>query len=326
MRPLTLEQLAIVVTFDPSSFKFDSSLGLVHPDDVIQVCSSLVIKAANGTVQLAHASVKEYFLQKPRQISLSNTKSGHANIAHCCLEYLVGHKEEIFQVSSLSDYSTEFWPDHYKLSNKNEALQETVTAFLQAKDATFKTWRRGYYSIKQLDIEQCYADIPVNYAALLALEDITQRLIATNQWPVTVYGTTIHAAAKAGLVRIVSMLLDMGAEINANVGTYGNALHIASLEGHAEIVRLLLNKEADVNAPSGDHFVANPLQAALSKGNLEIVDILLDKGANGNAQGGKYGNALQTASNQGNLEIVNLLLDKGANVNAQGGKYGNALQ
>ena len=60
MSPLSPEELCIVVTFDGSSGNFDSGLALAHPDDVIQLCSSLVIKAADNTVQLAHASVKEY--------------------------------------------------------------------------------------------------------------------------------------------------------------------------------------------------------------------------------------------------------------------------
>ena len=35
MSPLTPKQLSVVVTFDPSSGKFESSLALAHPDDVL---------------------------------------------------------------------------------------------------------------------------------------------------------------------------------------------------------------------------------------------------------------------------------------------------
>ncbi|KAF8327071.1 hypothetical protein F5887DRAFT_1084004 [Amanita rubescens] len=58
--------LATVSTFDSSEGTYDPYLALAHPDDVIQVCSSLVTKTDDKTVQLAHASVKEYFLRKPR--------------------------------------------------------------------------------------------------------------------------------------------------------------------------------------------------------------------------------------------------------------------
>ncbi|TIA27570.1 hypothetical protein D6C78_11057 [Aureobasidium pullulans] len=101
------------------------------------------------------------------------------------------------------------------------------------------------------------------------------------------------------------MLLDKGADVNAQGGEYGNALYAASAGGHDKIVQLLLDKE---------------------EGYDKIVQLLLDKGADVNAQSGHYGNALYAASVVGYDKIVQLLLDKGADVNAQGGGYGNALQ
>ena len=90
------------------------------------------------------------------------------------------------------------------------------------------------------------------------------------------------------------------------------------------MIQLLLNSGADVNAQGGEY--DNALQAAACCCNDQIVQLLLDHGANVNAQGGFYGNALQAAAFCGHDQIVQLLLDQGANVNAQGGFYGNALQ
>ncbi|KAF4432780.1 GA-binding protein subunit beta-1 [Colletotrichum fructicola] len=83
---------------------------------------------------------------------------------------------------------------------------------------------------------------------------------------------------------------------------------------------LLLNQGADVNAQGG--YYSNALQAASGGGHQEIVQLLLNQGADVNAQGGEYGNALQAASEEGHQEIVQLLLNQGADVNAQGGYYG----
>ncbi|EXU98136.1 ankyrin repeat protein, partial [Metarhizium robertsii] len=91
---------------------------------------------------------------------------------------------------------------------------------------------------------------------------------------------------------------------------YGNALQAASFRGHLEIVKLLLDKGADVNAQGG--LYGTTLHAASSGGHLEIVQLLLDKGADVNAQGGEYGTALQGASSRGHLEIVQLLQGRGA--------------
>ena len=61
-------------------------------------------------------------------------------------------------------------------------------------------------------------------------------------------------------------------------------------EGHDKIVQLLLEKGAEVNAQGGHY--GNALQAACSGGHDKIVQLLLERGAEVNAQGGDYGNAL----------------------------------
>ncbi|KAJ7787762.1 ankyrin repeat-containing domain protein [Mycena olivaceomarginata] len=131
--------------------------------------------------------------------------------------------------------------------------------------------------------------------------------------------------------KIVQVLLDKGADVNAQGGVwkihaaasgghdkivqggrYGNALQAAASGGHDKIVQVLLDKGANVNAQGGRY--GNALHAAASGGHDKIV------------QGGSYGNALRAAASGGHDKIVQMLLDKGANVNAQGGRYGNALQ
>jgi ankyrin repeat protein len=134
----------------------------------------------------------------------------------------------------------------------------------------------------------------------------------------------LYVAAQQGNKAVVAVLLDKGADVNAQGGSLGNALQAASCKGHKEIVTLLLSKGADVNAQGGRY--NNALLAALENDNTEIATLLVDKSTDVNAQSGQYGNALYMASYHGHKEIVTLLLDNGADVNAQGGSYGNALQ
>jgi WD40 repeat protein/ankyrin repeat protein len=133
--------------------------------------------------------------------------------------------------------------------------------------------------------------------------------------------SALHAASSRGYVEIVIMLLNKGADVE---GKLGNALEAASYKGHSSIVELLLSKGADVNAQGGAY--GGALQAASYGGYSSVVELLVSKGADVNAQGGAYGSVLQAASYRGYSSIVELLLSKGADVNAQGGAYGNALQ
>lgn len=75
-------------------------------------------------------------------------------------------------------------------------------------------------------------------------------------------------------------------------------------------MRLLLDKGANINAQGGIYF--NALQAAAFNGQAKAAQLLLDKGADFNARGGHYGNALRAASENGHIQVVQLLLEAGA--------------
>jgi ankyrin repeat protein len=59
---------------------------------------------------------------------------------------------------------------------------------------------------------------------------------------------------------VVKVLLDTGAEVNAQGGLYGSALQAASVQGHEKVVQMLLNAGADVNAEGG--YYGDALRAA----------------------------------------------------------------
>lgn len=54
----------------------------------------------------------------------------------------------------------------------------------------------------------------------------------------------LQTASWGGHQEIVKLLLDNGAEVNAQGGDYGNALQAASRGGHREIVKLLQRRGA----------------------------------------------------------------------------------
>ncbi|KAI9716676.1 MAG: hypothetical protein M1812_005214 [Candelaria pacifica] len=119
-------------------------------------------------------------------------------------------------------------------------------------------------------------------------------------------------------------LLATGTNPNHQNGPDDSALYIAAAKGHRRIVRLLINFGAAVNAKAQAGM--NPLQIAVINNHIDVVRLLIDRGALVEELTPRYGNALQAAATLGRLEIARLLLRSFANVNAYGGVYGTPLQ
>jgi hypothetical protein len=194
--------------------------------------------------------------------------------------------EDMLGTYMLARYSAEFWASHARKTAERMEKTSTVAMELFSEDsAAYTNWIRLYDSDKHWGDPE-FAN---------ALEEMP---------------TPLYYVAMLGLSVVVKLLLNKGADVNAQGGQYGNALQAASYEGDKQVVELLLNKGADVNAHGGHY--GNALQAALYRGDKQVVELLLDKGADVNAQGGHYGNALQSASYRGHQQVVKLLLDNGA--------------
>ena len=135
-----------------------------------------------------------------------------------------------------------------------------------------------------------------------------------------VLNQTLYNAAAKGHSALVQVLLDEGAEIDANGGKNGTALQIASIEGRPDVVRLLVQKGASQSITSKRY--GSPLCAAAEKGHQGTARILLEAGADLNDGGGWYAQPLVSAIVGQNINLVRLLMDAGADLNGQGGRHG----
>lgn len=73
--------------------------------------------------------------------------------------------------------------------------------------------------------------------------------------------------------KVVQMLLDVGANVNALGGEHGSALHAASYQGHEKVVLMPLDKRADINTHVSEY--GNVLYAASYSDNKKVVQMLL---------------------------------------------------
>jgi ankyrin repeat protein len=352
-RPLSVEEVAEVVAIDVARDPaFDGDEVLEDPLEALNICSSLVTITTNevdrrpGSAQrivaLAHYSVQEYLVSdrirqgSAKQYSMQEAECQSA-ITRGCLKYLMQLPQllerEILQGFALARYSAEFWSSHLRKTGDRGEQASQLAACLMAKEKpAYLTWIRlhdpdsaweGPNFEKSLDS----MPMPLYYAAMLGFSIITGLLLdkgAEVNAQGGDYGNALQAASIGSYEQIVRTLLNAGAEVNAQGGDYGNALQAASIGGYEQIVRTLLDAGAEVNAQGGEY--GNALQAALARGHEQTVKTLLNAGAEVNAQGGDYGNALQAASARGHEQIVRTLLNAGAEVNAQSGRYSSALQ
>ncbi|RYO53180.1 hypothetical protein AA0113_g9296, partial [Alternaria arborescens] len=319
-RPLSVTEVAEVVAIDVArDLAFNRDEVLVDPLEALDICSSLVTITKNeedgrlGSTQqiiaLAHYSVQEYLVSdrirqgSAKQYSMQEAACQSA-ITRGSLKYLMQLQqpleEETLQVFALARYSAEFWSSHLqKTGDEMEQVSQLTMGLLTREEPAYLNWLRLHdpdrpWEEPNLEKSDDNIPMPLYYAALLGFSTVTR------------------------------LLLDAGAEVNAEGGHFGNALQAASYRGHEQVVKTLLDAGAEVNAQGGEF--GNTLYAASYRGHEQVARMLLDAGAEVNAQGGQFGNALQAASYGGYEQVVKMLLDQGAEVNAQGGEYGNALQ
>ncbi|CAH8672524.1 unnamed protein product [Schistosoma rodhaini] len=129
--------------------------------------------------------------------------------------------------------------------------------------------------------------------------------------------TPLHTAVCANQRSVVSLLLDYGADIEAQVDrTKDTALSIACSHGKLEIVEELLNRGANKEHRNISDYT--PLSLAASGGYVEVIQLLLRHGAEINSRtGSKLGiSPLMLASMNGHTVAVRLLLEHGSDINA----------
>jgi len=127
--------------------------------------------------------------------------------------------------------------------------------------------------------------------------------------------TPLMCAAMGGQLEIFKMLLSRGANADILNTNENGVLHYAVMGGSVEIVDLLLDRGQDINAPIAQNQGGlTPLFLAVWKNNKEIVKLLLEKGADIEISDSYGRTALMMAALDNKQEIAKLLLEKGANI------------
>lgn len=116
-------------------------------------------------------------------------------------------------------------------------------------------------------------------------------------------------------LQIVKLLIDAGADVNAETSEGLTPLHIAACEGSSLCLQMLI--EAGAKIDHVDEKGKTALHKAVSRAREDSVRVLLDCGANFEYETHKGDTALTVALKNGNLRIAQMLLKAGGDINKE---------
>lgn len=298
-------------------------------------------------IRLAHFSFKEY-LESNRILKSTahhfhlESTIGHRFLAHSCITYLRYYsalKEPDSKIRSdcevfpLVEYAAQSWHRHSQLQQGGDHNREFAFLQLDKARADWLKFDNPDDNFGRSGNERPGATSSLYCASLLGLEGVVSDLLRSGvdaNIQGGPHGFPLIVASRQGHNEVVKLLLDHGADINANTPGRSKghtALRAASLgfrNATIAVVRLLLERGADIDAQSDSEGTA--LHEAVGVRNTEIARLLLEKGARLDIEQEVVGTALHIASRNGSKDLVQLLLESGANINAPNEHYGTPLQ
>ena len=132
--------------------------------------------------------------------------------------------------------------------------------------------------------------------------------------------TPLMCAAQRGAAHAAKALLRGEAKGSRRARYNNTALHLAAKKGRADCVAVLVDGGCKMNVHGQNGYT--PLLMAVQKGHAETVEVLLDKGAN-YRQTNAYGQdalALAKQSNEATLAVVQNFIEQQEAAAAQNGK------
>lgn len=351
MKPLTLAQTSEILVMnsgDASKIDFDDRL--LDPNDVLAMCSSLVVTSRKTDqrncqveyVQLMHGSLEATLRSHtlPKRLSVFAVKpERHQFLACGLIHYLFevfrdrDASEELLTEYPLTQYAAEHWPDHARLDTTEKT--RTLSLHLIATERIYRNvlciFNPDYPDQPPtLNVQNVDMLPALYYASLRGLRGVVIDCIAkghdVNAQKCGAYDNALQAATVAHYPGIVLVLLTGRANPNLRGGTYGTPLFAAAFEDRPDIAQMLLEFGADVEA-GGVNVSKTGHEQVFER--LDEADARLSDGESKWSQQtpidiAPIDSPLLAAAFAGNLATVKVLLDHKANPNRVDARFGRS--
>ncbi|XP_063716671.1 ankyrin-3-like isoform X3 [Symsagittifera roscoffensis] len=161
---------------------------------------------------------------------------------------------------------------------------------------------------------------PLHVACFFGFDDCAKPLLdckaRANVQTKNYFESPLHFAVRGGHYNLAQMLLDNGAEVNAEALEKLTPLHIASRNGDLDMVKLLVKRGADIEHEALDNY--RPIHMATREGHPQVVEYLLQNKAEPNCLTKKQLSPLHLAAKYDKPEVAQVLLKSGANPDLAG--------
>nr|CEG03910.1 unnamed protein product [Fusarium acuminatum CS5907] len=304
-RPLTLSEMNVAMNIDYTS-QYIHDLDLEDDEHFkvrLRSWCGLFVSIHHGKIYFLHQTAREFLLidlASPTTASSVlrwyhsiTTQDAHAVLAELCVLYLNFFNSNVsllidedlgagysFDRYTFLDYSAQTWGAHLREANimDDDAIVPLALRICDPGSKSYSLWFRMYWK--------------------------------TASMTTTEYFTNLMVASYYGHRAVVKLLLEQGAEVEAQDNDYGQTpLSLAAANGHEAAVGLLLEHGAEVETKDTG-FGDTPLSWAAANGHEAVVRLLLEQGAEVEAKDNYSRTPLWLAAANGHEAVARLLQRK----------------
>ena len=275
IRPLKFTELCEAAIANERNSSINEDARILRPNDLLQMCSSLVDYNPKGeNIVLAHSSVREYLTsQQIRQSEACeffiDAATAHTILTRKCVNYLCS-----------SDLAIGYCDTPKELADRYERWPLLAYAF--------HSWQTHAQHLEGAEIDNLTKSILLQFFDTIDNPRGGNCGAYVQAWlpfePFSIENTTpLHHAARFGNKTLVKMILAKQGvgKLDLRGGRGGfTPLNVACNFGYVEVAQILLAAGASVHGTNNNGDCA--LQSPLMQGLATVVELLLDYGADPN--------------------------------------------
>ena len=332
-RPLVFEELAEAIALNPDKDCLDPKERLLNPEEIFELCGSLLRIEADHTITFAHYSVKEYLLsgqlagKEPKLAKFAlDAEYCRRHISMCILSYVItvgltvqSLQQDVFDEREFPLISYIRCVTHISRFQEFEAMHLWMKRHLFASQSNPDRWLALVGSVNIPTLHASNYTIAwfvrrVLQCSLMCFLNghLTQGTVFNREWN-GVSPTSRIADLFLGLQRAYESL-----ENASNISRYYGGvfstvspLCAAAAFEFEPVLRLLIANGASIDGITAPQHLGNPLLWVLRHGNKAILWTLMQSGANINIQSphSSHSTPLILAASR-STELVQYLLEE----------------